>query len=110
MKKAPTHLSPPAARWFRYMAREYGIEDAGGVSLLSAAADAWDRCREAREIISAEGAITTDRFGQRVPHPAVRIEHGARAQLLAALRLLNLDLEPLQSRPGRPAGDPHYGG
>jgi hypothetical protein len=45
-----------------------------------------------------------DRFGQPKVHPAVLIERDARGQMLAALRDLHLDLEPLRDRPGRPAG------
>ena len=109
MRNPPKHLSPPARRWWAALQREYGITDAGGLALLAAAADAWDRCREAREILAKEGVITVDRFNQPQPHPAVRIEHSARAQLLQALKALNFDLEIAQ-RAGRPAGDFHFGG
>jgi P27 family predicted phage terminase small subunit len=109
MKNPPKHLDPAARRWWAALQREYGIDDAGGLSLLSAAADAWQRARQAREIVAKEGPVITDRFGQPQPHPAVRIEHGARAQLLQALKLLNFDLEPAKP-PGRPGGDFHFGG
>lgn len=109
MKKAPEHLSVPARRWWASMQAEYQISDVGGLSLLNAAADAWQRAREARELVQSEGAVVTDRFGQKVPHPAVRIEHGARAQLLQALKQLNLDVEPVKTV-GRPAGNYHFGG
>jgi hypothetical protein len=91
------------------MQSEYQITDAGGVSLLSAAADAWQRAAEARDLIDRDGPVILDRFGQKVPHPAIRIEHGARAQLLQALKQLNLDVEPLKT-PGRPPGTYHIGG
>lgn len=109
MKNPPKHLTAPARRWWTQMQREYGITDAGGLSLLAAAADAWERAREARELVAKDGAVTVDRFGQQVAHPAVAIERGARAQFLQAMKLLNLDLEPVK-RPGRPGGEFHYGG
>lgn len=109
MRKPPSHLSPAARRWWTQMQREYQISDAGGLSLLAAAADAWERCREARELLAKDGVVTTDRFGQMQPHPAVRIEHASRAQLLQALKQLNLDLEPVKT-PGRPTGTYHFGG
>jgi len=97
----PDHLSVAAAAWFIVMRDEYSIVDAGGLSLLAAAADAWQRAGEARALIAKDGAVVRDRFDQFVQHPAVRIEHGARSQLLAALKQLRLDVEPLQP-PGRP--------
>ena len=102
----PRHLSPAARAWFAELQREYGIDDAGGRALLAIAADAWDRARDAREQIAKEGAIVRDRFGQPVPHPAVRVEQGARGQLLQALKQLHLDVEPLKAmgRPPRPVG------
>jgi P27 family predicted phage terminase small subunit len=109
MKKPPKHLSAPARRWWAEMQKEYQISDAGGISLLNVAADAWQRATEARELIRTDGAVVLDRFGQKVPHPAVRIEHGARAQLLQALKQLNLDLEPVKA-PGRPTGSYTFGG
>jgi hypothetical protein len=48
--------------------------------------------------------VSTDRFGQLRAHPAVAIERDARDQMLRALKLLNLDIEPLRGRVGRPAG------
>jgi len=109
MKKAPSHLSPPARRWWSELAREYDIVDAGGLALLTVAAEAWERARDARELIAKEGAVTPDRFGTPTAHPAVRIEHGARAQLLQALKQLHLDVEPLKA-PGRPTGIYHTAG
>ncbi len=47
--------------------------------------------------------MTIDRFVQRKPHPLLAAERDARAQMLAALKALNLDLEPLKDR-GRPPG------
>ena len=45
-----------------------------------------------------------DRYGQLKAHPAVNIERDARAAMLAALKAMNLDVEPLRDRPGRPGG------
>lgn len=101
--KPPKHLSSAANVWFRELQREYDIHDVAGVSLLTAAAESWDRCTSAREAIAKDGGpIIRDRFEQLKPHPACAIERDARAQFIAALKALNLDIEPLRDGPGRP--------
>src|SRR4051794_37843093 len=104
MKKrrpTPPQLSPEGRRMWRELQAEYQITDAGGLAILGAACEAFDRMREAQKLIAAEGMVSTDRFGQANPHPAVTIERDSRSQLLADLKALNLDLEPIRDR-GRP--------
>ena len=103
---APKHLSPDARKWFLAIAREYGITDAGGVALLTAAAESRQRASEAWAIVAAEGAIVRGANGVPVPHPALRLERDSRAAMLAALKQLHLDVEPLKQvgRPAQPLG------
>jgi phage terminase small subunit len=102
--KPPAHLSAAAKRWYRDMSSEYGIADRGGLSLLRAAAEAFDRAEGARKSIEADGAAIRDRWGQLKPHPLLAAERDARAQLIQALRALNLDVEPVHEGRGRPSG------
>lgn len=107
MKKSPAppkSLSAAAKRWWKEIADEFSIEDPGGIAILTLAAEAFDRMREAQALIKAEGMVAEDRFRQKKPHPAVVIERDCRAQILGALRALNLDTEPLNPAPGRPPG------
>lgn len=97
--KNPT-LSRPAREWFDRLRAAHRIHDAGPLELLQSAAESWDRCREARAILAAEGLVVTDRFGQRVPHPAIRIEASARGQMLQAIKALGI---PAPKSIGRPA-------
>ena len=92
MKKfaPPEHLSPAAKRLWRSVHEQYQIDDAPGLALLQALCEARDRCDQAREQILVDGAVVTDRFGQRKVHPAVLIERDARAQVIAAIRALRL--------------------
>lgn len=101
---APDYLSAPAQAFYNGLRAEYSISDAGGLALLEAASAAYMRAHEARALIERDGPLVTDRHGQLVPHPAVRMEHAARAQMLAAIRALRLDVEPLKhlGRPGVP--------
>jgi P27 family predicted phage terminase small subunit len=102
--RAPKSLSTPAKRWWRAIKAEFSIDDPGGLLVLTAAAEAFDRMKQAQALVDEQGLTVKDRFGQPKSHPAVVIERDARAQMLAALRDLRLDLEPLRDRHGRPAG------
>jgi phage terminase small subunit len=72
---------------------EYDIRDGAGYLLLGTALEAFDRMRACQAAIAEQGATVPDRFGQLKPHPLLSAERDARAQLLMALRALNLDVE-----------------
>lgn len=103
-KSPPRGLSTEAKAWWKRLASEYSIEDDAGLLLLQTGLEAFDRMRLAQEAIQRDGMTVRDRFDQRKPHPLLPAERDARAQMLAALKALNLDVEPLHDRPGRPAG------
>jgi P27 family predicted phage terminase small subunit len=101
LPKPPRHLKSAGKRLWTDIVREYHIRDGAGLALVTTAAEALDRMQEAREAIAEHGAITTDRYGNPRANPACHIERDARAGFLAALKALNLDIEPLRDR-GRP--------
>jgi len=101
---APKHLSIAARKWWDAIQGEYAIHDNGGRLLLQTALEAFDRMKSAAERIDRDGAAVEDRFNQVKPHPLLPAERDARAQMLAALKQLNLDIEPLRDKPGRPPG------
>jgi hypothetical protein len=45
--------------------------------LLQAAAEAWDRLQEAREVLRKDGTYVEGRYGKRA-HPAVAVERDSR--------------------------------
>jgi hypothetical protein len=102
--KPPKDLSKAAKQFWIGLRDEYDIRDFAGIDLLTDAARFYDRREQARVAIGRDGPTLTDRFGQVVAHPCVRIERDASASLMRCLKGLNLDLEPLHSKPGRPAG------
>lgn len=105
MKKtpqAPKVISREAKRWWSKITEEYEIDDAAGLLLLQTAMEAFDRMRDAQGIIEKEGATILDRFDQTKSHPQLTVERDARSQMIMALKSLNLDLEPLTNRSGRP--------
>ena len=97
-------LSAEARKWWRKVGEDYEITDPAGILLLQTALEAFDRMRGAQESIANDGATVSDRFGQMRAHPMITVERDARAAMLAALKALNLDLEPLRDRIGRPSG------
>jgi hypothetical protein len=102
--KAPKDLSSASRRWWAMMKEDYGIEDSGGLAVLTLAARALDRAEAAKAVIDREGMLVTDRFGCAKAHPCCAIERDARASMLTAIRNLHLDLQPNHDRPGRPGG------
>ena len=102
--KTPGYLSTKAKKIWKKLVTEYGIDDSGGLAILTTGLEAYDRAASARRQIDDEGMTITDRFGAQKPHPLLACERDARSQWLAALKSLNLDIEPLRDGPGRPGG------
>ncbi|MBI3041558.1 MAG: hypothetical protein HYY78_01875 [Betaproteobacteria bacterium] len=86
----PAHLSDESKRLYKRLVLEFVLDDSAALMLLQAALEARDRLQEAREILSRDGCMTTDRWGKPRPHPALTMERDARAGMLNALRLLRL--------------------
>lgn len=104
MKAAPRHLSKESKSLWQRLLKEYDITDEAGLLILQTGLEAFDRMRDAQEIIKAEGMQVLDRFDQKKAHPLTTVERDSRSAFMAALKALNLDLEPLNDRPGRQSG------
>jgi len=115
----PPHLSPEAAEIYRGIVEEFGIDDIAGRKILRIACEAFDRAQACRREIEKDGMLLEDDDGvqktgalfdagrktsKRKPHPLLPIERDSRAGFLAGMKALNLDLEPLRDKPGRPPG------
>ena len=101
--KPPEHLSKDARVLWKRLVDEYGIVDSGGLAILRAGIEAFDRSQCARVLIDKHGLVIKDRFGAIKQNPLISCERDARAAFLQALKQLNLDLEPLKDI-GRPPG------
>ena len=95
---APRHLRPATRRWWREIVREYVLEP-HHLRLLTLAAEAWDRCQEAREVLDRAGLTYTDRFGQPRARPEVAVERDSRIAFARMMRELALDVPVPESRP-----------
>ena len=102
--KPPRGLSKEAKNFWVSLSKEYGIDDAAGLKLLGRVCESLDRMRGAQKHTKKDGEIVDDKKGSIKAHPAVQIEKEAHRQLLESLKMLNLDLEPLREKPGRPGG------
>ena len=98
MPDPPSHLRPDTAQWWRTVLADYELEG-HHLRLLQAAAEAWDRLQQAREILERDGlTIRTGDDGLKA-HPAVAIERDARLAFARLVRELDLDAgAPAESR------------
>ena len=55
--------------------------------------EAYDRMKAAQAAIERDGDTVLDRFQQVKAHPSITVERDARAQMMAALKALRLDIE-----------------
>jgi P27 family predicted phage terminase small subunit len=101
--KAPKHLAADGRALWLELQRAYQIVDSGGLALLTTACECLDRMRNAQKLIAERGELIADRYGGLRANPAVIIEKDARSGLLAAIKMLNLDVEPIKAI-GRPGG------
>ncbi len=93
LPNAPAGLSPEARRIWGRLHDEYDLTDTAAAQIIEAGLRAFDTMRAGEAAIAAGGIVTTDRYGTAKAHPAVDITRQARAQWLAALRLLGLHEE-----------------
>jgi P27 family predicted phage terminase small subunit len=98
----PDHLSKEAKRWWASVVADYELEP-HHLHLLQAACEAWDRCQQAREVVSREGITFRTANGDVRTHPAVTIEKDARIVFARLVRELDLDAEPPAERSRPPA-------
>src|SRR5258706_11533247 len=104
VSRAPKGLKAPGRRLWKAIQAEYSIDDPGGSAHLEAACRAEDDIQRMRKTVTTDGDVLLDRFGQKTPHPLLAAIRGLEAVRRQALSALNLNVEPLHDRPGRPAG------
>ena len=99
--KVPEHLATATKAWWRAVVSDF-VLDPHHLRLLTLAAEAWDRCVQARTVLGAEGLTYLDRFGAPHARPEVAIERDSRLAFARLLRELDLDLEPPASTRSAP--------
>jgi hypothetical protein len=99
LPKPPAGLSKPAVAWWVEINSAW-VLDGPALLTLEVALQAFDRMGEARTLIAKDGPVIQDRFNRPKVHPATFLERDSRNAMLAALKQLNLGIEPLGDRPG----------
>jgi phage terminase small subunit len=98
---APSHLQPATKKWWVSVYEEFELE-AHHLRLLTLAAEAWDRCVQARNVLAKQGLTYHDRFEQPRVRPEVAIERDSRIAFARLLRELSLDVDSPAEEYGRP--------
>lgn len=97
--RTPGHLKTTTKAWFAAVLAEYALEP-HHVRLLTLAAEAWDRCCAARQILDRDGLTYLDRFDAPRARPEIAIERDSRIAFARLIRELGLDVsEPEAPRP-----------
>jgi hypothetical protein len=102
--RAPSGLKAAGRRLWQQIQLEYDISDPGGLSHLLSAARAEDDIKRLREKVETEGDLICNHVGTQVANPLLQAIRGSEAVKRQALSALNLDIEPLRAKPGRPPG------
>lgn len=98
----PASLSKESASMWKRLTMTFQLDDDASLMLLQSALEARDRAQAARELIKKKGLTLLDRYGTSRPNPACTIMRDAESSMRHSLRLLNLEIEAPQERPGRP--------
>jgi hypothetical protein len=95
-------LSKEARGLWRSINTEWELDQPAQL-ILHGVLQAFDRWREATAILNAQGLVVHER-GQTKTHPAHAVERDSRQAVARGLKMLNIDIEPLNAAPGRPPG------
>jgi phage terminase small subunit len=90
--RPPRHLSPATRKWYASILEDFELEP-HHLKLLQLAAEAWDRCEQARLALAEHGTTFLDRFGAPRSRPEIAVERDSRLAFARLIRELDLDTE-----------------
>jgi hypothetical protein len=94
----PRHLSKHMRSWVLSILDRYEIEPQH-FKILILAAEAWDRCENARKVLSKKGVSYLDRFDAPRARPEIAVERDSRIAFVRCLRELALENEQPTDKP-----------
>ena len=89
--KPPKHLRAATKKWWSQVMADYELEP-HHAKLLALAAETWDRCQQARELLDKHGLTYNDRFNAPCGRPEIAVERDSRLAFARLVRELGLDL------------------
>jgi len=97
---APEHLSDVARQWWSDVADSDETKFTNPVfaTLLTTAAEAFDRYVSARDKLNADGLTFTDRFNQPKARPEATIERDARSAFASLCKQLQIDVKAAEEQ------------
>jgi hypothetical protein len=96
---APPDLAQPEADLWSALVAGYRLTDPAALVLLDSLCRNRQLLRECRALVERDGKLVDGKA-----HPLLKTMESAEKLAGAALKALNLDLEPLHDRGGRPPG------
>jgi P27 family predicted phage terminase small subunit len=88
----PSHLGELERAIWAGVFRDYNLSADVASAVLTTALEAHQRARECREAVFRDGMTVVGRDGQTKVHPLLAVERDARAQWLAGVKALGLEL------------------
>lgn len=102
MIKTPSDLEKSGRQFWKKVTSEYVLTEAHDLERLKMACRCLDEIAEAEQEVKINGMFVTNRYGNRVEHPAVKSMRDNRTLFCRIIRELGLDLETgPESRPPR---------
>lgn len=93
---APAGLSTDSKRLWRELQETWVLTDAASRDILTIGLRARDALIQAEVEVKKSGQTVQDRWGQVKSHPLLATARDLRSQILAAYKLLGLNLDPLE--------------
>jgi hypothetical protein len=103
-QRPPEGASELALAWYAGVMAVYNIRDLDGRLTLHTIIRSFDRAERAADLIAKHGELVLGRDEQLKTNPACAVERDARAQMMQALKHLDIGVGPPKARPGKPMG------
>lgn len=102
-------LSREAENLKKAIMEAYNFDDQASLAVLDQALEAYDLLNRAQLVVDCDGLLVQGDRGGVKAHPLLAVIRDSRAQFLAAIKLLHLDLAGVENKPaGRPTEMERY--
>ena len=99
--KAPNGLNSPGKRFWKKVLSEYDLQESHDLERLAMACKCLDDLAEAEKRVKSDGMFVTNRYGNLVEHPGIKLVKDSRTLFIKIIREMCLDLTTGESRPPR---------